>query len=159
MEDRFSSFNDPVQDDSISERMGFYKIAIDDIKSSPFFGVGIGNWKITSILRANEFLFGYRIPYFVHNDFLEVTAESGIISGLSYLYFLTFPVFILFIRIINKKNNNLSYIPFICLAVFIIDSLLNFPMNRVISMINLFFTITLFYIVEKNKNYKSEKFF
>ncbi len=159
LEDRFSSFNDPVQDDSISERMGFYKIAIDDIKSSPFFGVGIGNWKITSILRANEFLFGYRIPYFVHNDFLEVTAESGIISGLSYLYFLTFPVLILFIRIINKKNNNLSFIPFICLAVFIIDSLLNFPMNRVISMINLFFTITLFYIVEKNKNYKSEKFF
>ena len=88
IEDRFSSVNKPLQDQSINERLGYYKIAIEDIKSSPLLGVGIGNWKNTSILRANEFLAGYRIPYYVHNDFLEVAAESGILSGLSYLFFI-----------------------------------------------------------------------
>ena len=86
-------------------------------------------------------------------------AESGIFSGLSYLFFLIFPIIVLLRRLINKNNNNLSFIPLICLAVFIFDSTLNFPMNRLITMMNLFFILTLFYVIEKNKTYKSEKYF
>lgn len=159
IEDRFSTINKPAEDQSITERLGYYKIAIEDIKSSPFIGVGIGNWKNTSILRANDFLSGFRIPYHVHNDFLEVTAESGIFSGLSYLYFIFFPIIILSMRLINTNNNNLSFIPFVCLNVFIFDSLFNFPMARVVCMINLFFIMTLFYVIEKNQKYNSEKYF
>ena len=159
IEDRFSSVNKPLQDQSINERLGYYKIAIEDIKSSPFLGVGIGNWKNTSILRANEFLAGYRIPYYVHNDFLEVAAESGILSGLSYLFFILFPVIVLLSRLLNTINNNLSFIPFACLVVFTFDSLINFPLARVVSMINLFFILTLFYVIEKNQKYNNEKYF
>ena len=159
IEDRFSTITKPYEDNSVSERLGYYKIAIEDIKNSPLLGVGIGNWKIKSIIRSNDFLVGYRVPYYVHNDFLEVSAESGIFSGLSYLFFLIFPIIVLLIRLINKNNNNLSFIPFICLAVFIFDSTFNFPMNRLITMMNLFFILTLFYVIEKNKTYKSEKYF
>ena len=159
IEDRFSTIAKPFEDNSVSERLGYYKIAIEDIKNSPLLGVGIGNWKIKSILRANDFLTGYRVPYYVHNDFLEVSAESGIFSGLSYLFFLIFPIIVLLKRLINKNNNNLGFIPFICLVVFIFDSTFNFPMNRLITMMNLFFILTLFYVIEKNKTYKSEKYF
>ena len=62
-------------------------------------------------------------------------------------------------RLINKNNNNLSFIPFVCLTVFIFDSLFNFPMARVVCMINLFFIMTLFYVIEKNQKYNSEKYF
>ena len=88
--DRFSTVTNPGADESVNERLNFYKIAINDIKTYPVLGVGIGNWKLTSIQRANKFLAGYRVPFRVHNDFLEVAAEIGIIGGLLFAYFIFF---------------------------------------------------------------------
>ena len=91
--DRFANVAEPSTDESVNERLGFYKIALEDIKNNPILGVGIGNWKLTSIQRANRFLRGYRIPYRVHNDFLEVFAEIGILGGLCFIYFIFYHLY------------------------------------------------------------------
>tara|TARA_B100000575_G_scaffold171624_1_gene137441 strand:+ start:3180 stop:4130 length:951 start_codon:yes stop_codon:yes gene_type:complete len=159
IEDRFSTVAQPTEDDSIAQRLLFYKIAFEDIKSAPLFGIGIGNWKLKSIQRANEVLRDYTIPYVVHNDFLEIGAETGLISLACYAYFLIFPFMISLKRSLSIKNNNLSFLIFSFLAIYLFDSSVNFPMHRVITTMNLLFILALFYVITDNKNYESEKYF
>ena len=159
IEDRFSKVTQPTEDDSIAQRLLFYKIAFEDIKSAPLFGIGIGNWKLKSIQRANEILRDYTIPYVVHNDFLEIGAETGLISLICYAYFLIFPFMISLKRSLSTKNNNLSFLIFSFLAIYLFDSSVNFPMHRVITTMNLLFILALFYVITDNKNYESEKYF
>lgn len=151
MVDRFSTVTNPVDDQSVNERIGFYKIAIEDIKANPLFGVGIGNWKLISIQRANKFLDGYRIPYRVHNDFLEIAAEVGLIGGLSFLYFIFYPFFISFIKLIKNKDLTISFLIVLIVGVYIFDSMLNFPMHRPITFMYLIFTFVLFYNARSKK--------
>lgn len=148
--DRFSTVTDPASDDSVNERQNFYKIAIADIKNNPLLGVGLGNWKLTSIERANKFLAGYRIPYRVHNDFLEITAETGILGGICFIYFIFYPFLFSLKKTLNTKEFKLSFLIFLIVGVYILDSLLNFPMHRPIIIVYLFFTFALFYSA-KNK--------
>ena len=159
IEERFNTVAQPTEDNSIAQRLLFYKIAFEDIKSSPLFGLGIGNWKLSSIQRANEILKDYTIPYVVHNDFLEIGAETGLISLTCYMYFLIFPFIISLKRSLFKKNNNLSFLIMSFLAIYLFDSLVNFPMHRVITTMNLLFILALFYVITNNKNYESKKYF
>jgi O-antigen ligase len=149
--DRFSTVTNPGADESVNERLNFYKIAINDITTYPVLGVGIGNWKLTSIQRANKFLAGYRIPFRVHNDFLEVAAEIGIIGGLLFVYFIFFPFISSLINTLRTNKFEISFLIFLIVGVYIMDSLLNFPMHRPIIIIYLLFTFALFYNI-KSKN-------
>lgn len=158
IEERFSTVA-PSSDQSVSQRFTFYKIALEDIKNYPLTGIGIGNWKLLSIQRANEALGGYMVPYVVHNDFLEIAAESGILSLLSYLFFIFFPFIILLKRSINLQNNNLHFLVLTCLSIYILDSLLNFPMHRVVSSINLYFILALFYYITIKNNDDVKRYF
>lgn len=147
--DRFATVTQPSTDESVKERLGFYKIALEDIKNNPFLGVGIGNWKLTSIQRANSFLRGYRIPYRAHNDFLEVFAEIGILGGLCFLYFIFYPFVFSLKNFFKTDNLNINVMMFLIIGVYIVDSMLNFPMQRSIMMIYLLFTFALFHNVKK----------
>jgi O-antigen ligase len=71
------------KDESRKQRLAFWKHAIDYTKAHPLKGAGYGNWKIFSSKgeRDNE----YYIPYHVHNDFIEIAAELGIIGGLLFI--------------------------------------------------------------------------
>lgn len=158
IEERFSTVA-PSSDQSVSQRFTFYKIALEDIKNYPLTGIGIGNWKLLSIQRANEALGGYMVPYVVHNDFLEIAAESGILSLLSYLFFIFFPFIILLKRSINLQNNNLYFLVLTCLSIYILDSLVNFPMHRVVSSINLYFILALFYYITIKNNDDVKRYF
>lgn len=149
--ERFSTVSNPASDESVNERLNFYKIAINDIKTYPVLGVGIGNWKITSIQRANTFLAGYRVPYRVHNDFLEVAAEIGIIGGLLFAYFIFFPFISSLIKALRSNKFEISFLIFLIVGVYIVDSLLNFPMHRPVIMSYLLFTFALFNNI-KSKN-------
>ena len=75
--DRVSSINIDREDDSIDERLRFYSAAVKSISKNPILGIGIGNWKIETIRYDAKNLEGYRVPNHAHNDFLQVTAESG----------------------------------------------------------------------------------
>ncbi|MDA7741182.1 O-antigen ligase family protein [Flavobacteriaceae bacterium] len=159
IEERFSTVSQPSNDKSVSQRVTFYRIALEDIKNYPLTGIGIGSWKLLSIQRSNEILGGYMLPYMVHNDFLEIAAESGVLSLFSYLFFIFFPFIISLKRSINFKNNNLHFLVLTCLSIYILDSLINFPMHRVVSSINFYFTLALFYYITIKNNHEVKKYF
>ena len=159
IEERFSTVAQPSNDKSVSQRVTFYRIALEDIKNYPLTGIGIGSWKLLSIQRSNELLGGYMLPYMVHNDFLEIAAESGVLSLFSYLFFIFFPFIILLKRSINFKYNNLHFLVLTCLSIYILDSLINFPMHRVVSSINLYFTLAFFYYITIKNNHEVKKYF
>ena len=75
------------QEESTNTRIRYYQYGIDQIIKNPIFGVGLGNWKIESIERDKQNIISYIIPYTMHNDFLEVGAELGVIGLVFYLSF------------------------------------------------------------------------
>ena len=86
-----------ILDTSSQKRIGYYKYALQSIIDNPLFGIGLGNWKIYSITSESQEYDEYQIPYHVHNDFLEVAAEIGIIGMILfygiYLYLCVCQVF------------------------------------------------------------------
>lgn len=149
--ERFSTISDPASDGSVKERLNFYSTALKSISQKPILGIGIGNWKITSIKYSRDIISEYRVPYFVHNDFLQVTAETGIIGGILYLFFILYPLVISLFKTLKNKIFDHYFLIFLIVSVYSIDSMLNFPMDRPMTIIFLFFIFSLFYILN-NKN-------
>ena len=146
--ERFSNVLNPTADQSVKERLNFYNTALQSIKNKPLLGVGVGNWKIISIKYSKDLIEDYKVPYHVHNDFLQVAAEIGLFGGIAYMYFILFP-FLMSIKkffIDKEKNLNKYALVFLIFGVYIIDSLLNFPMARPVNFIYLLFAMALFYI-------------
>lgn len=128
-------------DDSINERIRFYLAAFESIKQNPFLGVGVGNWKIESMKYDAKYAKGYKVPFHAHNDFLQVAAESGIFALTFFILFLFYP-FILFFR--NKLfiTYDIKHFTFlVMLSVYVLDSMINFPIARPISHIFLLFVL------------------
>jgi len=147
--ERFSNVSNPNVDGSVNERLNFYSAAVKSIKINPIIGIGYGNWKIKSVDLNKDIIQSYRVPYFVHNDFLQITAEIGIIGGLCFIFFIFYPIWISFKKTIKHFKLNLDFMIFLIFVIYIIDSMLNFPIERPINLIYLFFTIVLFYKAEK----------
>ena len=147
--ERFSTVTDPQSDDSVNERVNFSLAAISSIKENPILGIGIGNWKIKSIDLNKDIIQNYRVPYFVHNDFLQLAAEIGVIGGLLYLFFVFYPVVLIIKGLINSYQFNLNFFILLIFTVFILDSLINFPIDRAINFIYFIFTIAAFYNFNK----------
>ena len=149
LNNRLTSIVVNENDRSSVERLRFYKSALSYIGSNPFLGCGIGNWRIMSIKYDSQNMYSYVVPYFAHNDFLEIFAETGIIGFASYV------LFFFFIFKINLKNiidwihtksgfeSILLFIPFI---LYFIDSNLNFPLDRTSIQINFIGYISLIYL-------------
>ena len=111
-------------DESTNQRVNFYKKAIDLSFNKPFTGYGLGSWKYESLPynnNNNDIL----VPYYTHNDFLQILFELGIIGLAAYLFFLI----ILFKKILFLKDK-LRGILIIIFIAFVINSLLNFPIHR-----------------------------
>lgn len=141
-----------LNNSSTSARLGYYSDAIKSIFENPILGIGSGNWKIKSIEYDRFSIVDYTIPYHVHNDFLEVTAELGIL-GFLFLYgiviFLLAKFLINFFK--NRFNNsdNISYFISISIIIFFIDSFFNFPLARPV----IFLPILILFIFFCTKNY------
>ena len=71
-------------------------------KENPFFGNGIGNWKIISVKYDAPFMKDYIVQYHAHNDFLQFLAETGIFGFIFYLFFF---IQILFFSIKRVQKN------------------------------------------------------
>lgn len=133
-------------DESVNNRLRFYSHAFTQIKSTPFLGVGVGNWRIKSIDYDKENMFSYVVPYSVHNDFLEVFAETGFFGFISFFlffYFIFIKIFRGFLKWLNtQKNISLVYLLFAFL-IMIGDFSLNFPLDRPSTLITylLFFSV------------------
>jgi O-antigen ligase len=148
---RISSIALTSEDDSINERLGYYSDAVQSIMNNPIIGVGIGNWKIKSIDYAGQSVSGYTVPYHVHNDFLQITAEIGIVGGLIYLMIYLFPIYSIIRKNKNQVLDNLNLVYILVILAIYIDSMLNFPMSRPVNHIFLLFTLVAIMQTPKTK--------
>ena len=138
---RINSIALNTEDDSINERLGYYSDASKSIMQYPVFGIGIGNWKIKSIEYSRNSIVGYTVPYHVHNDFLQITAEIGVIGGLLYLMIYLMPIYRIVIKLKDGVLDNLNLVYFLIISTILIDSALNFPIARPVNHIFLLFTL------------------
>ena len=142
--ERVSSINIDRADESIDERLRFYSAAIKSISKNPIIGIGIGNWKIETIRYDAKNLVGYRVPNHAHNDFLQVAAESGLVALIFFLGFILYPFIFYLKNKLFKESNHILYLILIMMSVYIIDSMLNFPISRPVSHVFLVFVLIVF---------------
>lgn len=141
---------------STQQRLRFYSAALSSIKENPVFGVGLGNWKLHGTQYDKPFMRDYTVPYHVHNDFLEVTAELGVIGFILYFGMVLWICFLIFQSIKSKEylRDEMFYLVFIGLISILIyqaDSFLNFPFTRPLMHIqNLFFWAMILVILNSN---------
>ena len=90
---RYSYRMNQIVERGSNSRLKYYQDAFESIKERPFFGVGIGNWKINSIDKGKRHIEGYIVPYHAHNDYIQILAETGIFGLISYLMIFMFALF------------------------------------------------------------------
>ena len=142
-----------LKETSTNTRLRYYQYGIEQTINNPLIGVGLGNWKIVSIERDKENIISYIVPYTMHNDFLEVAAELGIIGLLIFLSIFYFGLrnsWEIYSR--NKQDPTFLILPF-SLLIYIIDSNLNFPFTRMSQL----FYLALFLALSVYLNNKSNE--
>lgn len=142
------------EETSTNTRLRYYKYGFEQFIKNPFIGVGMGNWKIHSIDLDKKNIVSYIIPYTMHNDFLEVASELGLIGLILFLY-----IFYLSYRnswqlYKRVKSNPLILIVPISLLIYVIDSNINFPFTR---SSQLFYLALLLMLSVYFLNYNNEK--
>jgi len=139
------------QDSSINSRIRYYKQGLSSFSNNPIIGSGLGTWKINSIDFDKKNIKDYEAPYHVHNDFIEVAAEQGILGVFLY----SFLFLILFRYLWYNSHSMNSYGLFFILSIlgFLSDSVINFPLSRPTSMV--FFLTISAYI---NNKYSKKSF-
>ena len=150
---RITSIN--TQDESTKQRIRFYEHSFRQILNNPIVGVGLGNWKISSIDYDKNNIVGYTVPYHVHNDFLEIATELGILGVI--LYISIFVVCLLALYKSYKKSDFTNQIFILMLffsgLIYIIDSSLNFPYARVINQVMILSLLSLVIVISiRSKN-------
>ena len=138
--ERLGSLNN-TQDPSINSRLRYFNDAYMSIKSNPLIGIGIGNWKFYSILYDYDDMEDYIVPVYVHNDFLHTAAEIGIIGLIAFIFIFVIPLLNLMNFLKKGTYSNESLFLILIIGVYIIDSMLNFPVSRPISYMYLIFAV------------------
>lgn len=114
-------FNVDINEQAVNLRAFYTKVALDFIKKSPFFGVGIGNFVYffqnpESIIHNLE-LWQYQ-P--VHNLYLLIASETGIIGLILFLGFIGVLLRNIFLRERGDKTVGNIYIFYILYSIFLI---------------------------------------
>jgi len=151
IENRVSSIINNADDQSSVIRLRFYKQAINYISTNPFLGCGIGNWKIMGVKMDSENMFSYVVPGYVHNDLLEIFAETGILGFLAYLSFFFFIFKIHLSHILMWMKSKTDYTVLLLMLPFVfafLDANLNFPLNRVDSQLIFMFYLSILQITK-----------
>ena len=141
-------------DDSTQQRLRFYSHAFNHFLDNPFIGVGLGNWKIKSVDYDSQKMKSYIVPYHVHNDFLEISAELGLIGLI--LYVTPFIIFLVgFFKNLNSNYYKQYFILFLAILVYSIDAMLNFPQARVINQLNFIFIFSYLINIQTSKGHET----
>ena len=82
---RAATISVSTNDGSVNQRLRYYEDVLTHITKNPVLGVGIGNWKLSSIDYDKEDIEGYIVPYHAHSDFIQLGAELGFVGFLLYL--------------------------------------------------------------------------
>lgn len=144
-----------LSDQSFNQRISYYETAIKIFKEKPFFGHGIGSWKINSLeyLDLNES--SIIVPYYVHNDTLQFLVEIGLVGTFLYLFFL----FYIYKSFKENYNDDKLAIPILQVSflIFLFDSNINFPIHRSQEMIPFIIVCSLSMFKQKDNFYNSTK--
>jgi O-antigen ligase len=129
-----------------SGRSNLWLSAIDYIKKHPVQGAGYGNWKLASIPYEREHIDELFVAYHSHNDFLEMTADTGWLGGALYLsLFILASVWLL--RILLHRLTPTLFLPALtatlALASYFTDASFNFPVERPVMQFFLAFVLAL----------------
>ena len=123
-----------TNDGSVNQRLRYYEDVLIHIISDPFFGAGLGNWKLISIDYDKYDINGYVVPYHAHSDFIQLGAELGIIGFLLYLGVFLWAIYYVFIFIRYSKGSieekTFAFLLLVSLGVYSVDANLNFPIAR-----------------------------
>jgi len=146
-------------DESATQRLRFYKQAIDYFISNPVNPVGLGNWKLYSIKLDKDRINSYIVPYVVHNDFLEILTETSLIGFLLYSGFFAVFIYMIYgLYLKQKKFSDKTEIMLLGMSLicYLVDANLNFPLYRPLMQVNLLLIITIimhfYYIILYEKN-------
>jgi O-antigen ligase len=139
---RAASISLSTNDGSVNQRLRYYKQGLQQFKENPLMGVGLGNWKLNSIEYDKNDISGYVIPYHAHNDFIQILAEQGFFGMFFYLMiFLSTLAFIFKNKILDSYDTRFVVLLSMIL-VFILDSMLNFPIARPINQIQIMLVLS-----------------
>jgi len=131
---RAATISVSTNDGSVNQRLRYYEDVLTQIAKNPILGVGIGNWKLTSIDYDKEDITGYIVPYHAHSDFIQLGAELGFLGFLLYLGVFLFAAYFAFVILFNSDleadNKRFVFLLITALAVYFIDANLNFPIAR-----------------------------
>ena len=134
---------------STYDRISFYTEAISTMIQNPFLGIGIGNWKIHSILTHKEILSSYTTPYHAHNDFLQFGAETGFIGFSFFLFFILSPLLYIY-RLRFNNFFKFLFVPILsAFFIYLIDSTFNFPIDRPLIQIQFLFILAIIFFYSK----------
>jgi tetratricopeptide (TPR) repeat protein len=103
-------------------------------KREPILGVGTGNWKVRVLQYEIPETSGFTYMVKNHNDFMEISVETGIFGGLLYLTMFSI-IFLNFLKALFKTGSNessyrLLFLPAFGLVCYSIDAFFNFPADR-----------------------------
>ena len=133
-------------DESINQRLTFYKKALEMSFEKPAFGYGLGSWKYESLKYFKNENKSILVPYYTHNDFLQIFFELGSLGLLIYM---------VFIGSLFKKsffiNDPFKGIIILSLILFTFNSLLNFPIHRTQEYIPFIIIASLIYSINGRK--------
>ncbi len=136
-----------VSDEGSSHRLTLWKNSVDFIKAHPALGGGFGNWKIHAMKYENKRLEGFLISKNVHNDFLEMAADTGILGGMLYAgifaCLLLYIVMGLWSKKMSQEHKVIVVTGMMGLMAYAIDAFLNFPLERTNIQIALAFIIAI----------------
>jgi O-antigen ligase len=94
---RAATISISTNDGSVNQRLRYYEDVLTHITKNPILGVGIGNWKLTSIDYDKKDITGYIVPYHAHSDFIQLGAELGFVGFLLYLGVFLFAAYFAFV--------------------------------------------------------------
>ena len=116
--------------ESLRERFFKWKVGFQMLRKNPVLGVGIGGVKTNFALFQpevkREFPLQSTSESKIHNDYIQILAETGLAGFAAYLYL------IISAAVLLRKNN---FYAFAALLGYLLDSVTNFPLSLPSSLI------------------------
>ncbi len=118
---------------SANSRLTAWKRSWHVFKQDPILGVGLGNWKLTTLKEENQTGQDFIYQYKAHNDFIEIPTETGIFGGVFFIAIFLITAWV-FIKAVLKKAApewlSLIFLPVFGLLCYSFDAFFNFPQDR-----------------------------
>ena len=139
-------------DESLNQRLNFYKKALNLSFKKPLFGYGLGSWKYESLPYEEGKNEDLLVPYYTHNDFLQTFFELGLLGLFAYLVIL-----MTLIKKIIRTDAQFKGVLIITFIIFLLNSLLNFPLHRSQEIIPFIIVVSFIFCSNNKGNEKRRK--